>query len=129
MATGMGLMFVSLTLTAVSGVDPQDSGVGSAVLNTVQQVGGAIGIALLGTVYANGILDKARELGAAAAQGTAPPSAAQQEIASNMALTYGATQAFGLALFMVIAAAVVTIVGLNIKHERLATDGVPGVAA
>ena len=50
----MGLLFVPLTLTAVSGVDKADAGVGSAVLNTVQQVGGAIGIAVLGTVFATG---------------------------------------------------------------------------
>jgi len=115
MASGMGLLFVSLTLTAVSGVDPQDSGVGSAVLNTVQQVGGAVGIALLGTVYANGILDKLSQT-----------SGAQP---TREALTYGSTQAFGLALYMVIAAAVVTLVGLNIKHQDLATDGAPGVPA
>lgn len=114
MASGMGLMFVSLTLTAVSGVDDQDSGVGSAVLNTVQQVGGAVGIALLGTVYANGIIDKAAEL-----QG----GPAAQEIA----LTHGATQAFNLAIYMVAVAALVVFAGLNIKHERLAAGGPPGV--
>ena len=57
-AVGMGLIFVPLTLTAVSRVDKADSGVGSAVLNTVQQVGGAIGIAVLGTVFANGITEQ-----------------------------------------------------------------------
>ena len=40
-----GLTFVPLTLTAVSGVANEDSGVGSAVLNTMQQVGGSIGLA------------------------------------------------------------------------------------
>jgi len=129
MAAGMGLMFVPLTLTAVAGVDKQDSGVGSAVLNTVQQVGGAVGIALLGTVYANGIVDKTAELRAAAAQAGTPPTPEQLRTGQDIALAYGSTQAFGLATFLVMAAAAVVLVGLTIKHERLSTDGVPGVAA
>ena len=71
-AVGMGLIFVPLTLTAVSGIDRADSGVGSAVLNTVQQVGGAIGIAVLGTVFANGITESMTEF--AASGGGRPPS-------------------------------------------------------
>jgi hypothetical protein len=58
----MGLIFVPITLTAVSGVANEDSGVGSAVLNTVQQIGGAIGLALLGTISTNAIKDKFTEL-------------------------------------------------------------------
>ena len=47
MALGMGLTFVPLTLTAVHGVGARDSGIGSGVLNTMQQVGGALGLATL----------------------------------------------------------------------------------
>ncbi|WP_241153894.1 MFS transporter [Nocardioides pantholopis] len=50
MAVGMGMTFVPMTLTAVHAVRREDSGVGSGVLNTVQQVGGAIGLAVLGTI-------------------------------------------------------------------------------
>lgn len=45
MATGLGATFVSLTAAAVSGVDHADSGLASAMLNTAQQVGGALGLA------------------------------------------------------------------------------------
>ncbi len=51
----MGLVFVPLTLTAVSGVANEDSGVGSAVLNTMQQIGGAVGLAVLTTVSTTAI--------------------------------------------------------------------------
>ncbi|MGH9045657.1 MAG: MFS transporter [Acidimicrobiales bacterium] len=47
---GMGFSFVPLTLTAVAGVAPHESGLASALLNTGQQVGGAIGLALLSTI-------------------------------------------------------------------------------
>ncbi len=49
-ALGMGITFVPLTLTAVSGVKPHEAGLASALLNTMQQVGGALGLAILATV-------------------------------------------------------------------------------
>ena len=52
MSIGMGMTFVPLTLTAVHHVRAADSGIGSGVLNTMQQVGGALGLATLSTVVA-----------------------------------------------------------------------------
>lgn len=52
-AFGMGLSFVSGTLAATSGVPKHFSGLASGVLNTSQQVGGAIGLAILSAVYAS----------------------------------------------------------------------------
>jgi EmrB/QacA subfamily drug resistance transporter len=49
-AVGMGLTFVSGTLAATSGVPKHFSGLASGVLNTSQQVGGAIGLAILSAV-------------------------------------------------------------------------------
>lgn len=49
-ASGMGLTFVSGTLAATSGVPKHLSGIASGVLNTAQQVGGAIGLAILSAV-------------------------------------------------------------------------------
>lgn len=51
-AVGMGNIFVPLTLMAVSGARPYESGLASALLNVGQQIGGSIGIALLGTIAA-----------------------------------------------------------------------------
>ena len=48
--TGLGLLFVPLSLVALSRVRDEDSGLASSLLNTGQQVGGAIGLAALGTV-------------------------------------------------------------------------------
>ena len=52
MSFGMGLTFVPLTLTAVHHLRSEDSGIGSGVLNTMQQVGGALGPRHAGTVAA-----------------------------------------------------------------------------
>jgi len=50
---GMGLTFVPMNSTSLSGVDPEDAGVASALVNTTQQVGGALGTAFLNTVAAS----------------------------------------------------------------------------
>ena len=52
-AFGMGLSFISMTLAATSGVPKHFSGIASGILNTSQQVGGAIGLAILSAVYAS----------------------------------------------------------------------------
>jgi EmrB/QacA subfamily drug resistance transporter len=51
-AVGMGNIFVPLTLMAVAGARPHETGLASALLNVGQQIGGSIGIALLGTIAA-----------------------------------------------------------------------------
>ncbi|GIG28979.1 MFS transporter [Cellulomonas marina] len=52
---GMGLVFSAAMATATSGVDRQDAGVASATVNTMQQVGGSIGTALLSSLYAGAV--------------------------------------------------------------------------
>lgn len=49
-ALGMGFSFISMTLAATSGVPKHFSGLASGILNTSQQVGGAIGLAVLSAV-------------------------------------------------------------------------------
>ncbi|HWD54976.1 MAG TPA: MFS transporter [Acidimicrobiales bacterium] len=47
---GMGMAFVSLSSTALIGVDPVDAGVASALVNSTQQTGGSMGAALINTI-------------------------------------------------------------------------------
>ncbi|MEV0082924.1 MFS transporter [Saccharopolyspora sp. NPDC050642] len=49
---GLGLVMMPAMNTATAGVDPQDAGVASATVNAAQQIGGAMGTALLNTVAA-----------------------------------------------------------------------------
>ena len=46
---GMGLTFVPVTLIATSGIPTDDAGLASGLYNTSQQVGGALGLAILST--------------------------------------------------------------------------------
>ena len=64
---GMGLVFVPLSSTALTGVDERDAGVASALVNTTQQVGGSLGTALLNTVAATATTTYLRSHGATAA--------------------------------------------------------------
>jgi EmrB/QacA subfamily drug resistance transporter len=49
MSIGMGLVFVPLTLIATTNISSGDAGLASGLLNTTQQVGGALGLAVLST--------------------------------------------------------------------------------
>jgi hypothetical protein len=49
-ALGLGFCFVPLTILAVSGTTDADAGLASGLINTAEQVGGAIGLAVLATV-------------------------------------------------------------------------------
>jgi EmrB/QacA subfamily drug resistance transporter len=51
LAVGMGFLFVPLTSTAVAGVADTDAGLASALLNVGQQVGGALGLSVMTTVF------------------------------------------------------------------------------
>jgi EmrB/QacA subfamily drug resistance transporter len=48
-AIGLGFAFVPVTIAAMSGVKAQDAGLASGLINTAQQVGGALGLAILST--------------------------------------------------------------------------------
>src|ERR1700736_1966521 len=49
-AVGLGLSFVTTTIAAVTGTQPHEAGLASGLINTAQQVGGALGLAILATV-------------------------------------------------------------------------------
>ena len=136
MSVGMGLTFVPLTLTAVHHVRAEDSGIGSGVLNTMQQVGGALGLATLSTVSLHFTSSRAAELGPQltdAAQKMGVPGDKMQSLVSGAtylgAYTDGATNAFLVGSGMILLGSLVVWLFLDVKHDELATDGPEGVHA
>ncbi len=127
LAFGLGLIFVPLTLTAVHGVAHEDSSVASAVLNTMQQVGGTLGLATLSTIFVNNLNDKVAELTAKLPQGGPAPTkeqlAAAQKMIADEAFAYGASRAYLVAAIMIAVGGIVTLVALNVRHQELASDG------
>jgi predicted MFS family arabinose efflux permease len=137
MAFGMGMVFVPLTLTAVHHVRAMDSGIGSGVLNTMQQVGGALGLATLSTVSLHFASTRADELAPGIAAAGEQAGLPQQlgsgfeqtvgQLAGLTAFTEGATMAFLVGAAMMLFASALIWIGLDVKHEELATDGPEGV--
>jgi EmrB/QacA subfamily drug resistance transporter len=68
LAVGLAFAFVPITIAALAGTKPQEAGLASGLINTSQQVGGAVGIALLSTIAVSTTEDEL-------ARGVAEPSA------------------------------------------------------
>lgn len=126
MAFGMGLNFVPLTLVAVHHLRAQDTGIGSGVLNTMQQVGGALGLATLSTVSLHFAQTRADEIAPTiAAAAPQLDKEALGQLASLGSFTEGATMAFLVGSLMMLAASAIVWLFLDVKHEELATESAP----
>jgi MFS family permease len=49
-AIGLGFSFVPISIAALAGVQPSEAGLASGLINTSQQIGGALGVAVLSTI-------------------------------------------------------------------------------
>jgi predicted MFS family arabinose efflux permease len=108
-ALGMGLAFVPLTLTAVSGVKSHETGLASALLNTAQQVGGALGLAILATIA----IDATKSQLA----GVAGPHGHVSATASAIATTHGYTSAFTVAACIALAGFVISLAVIRVPRS------------
>jgi EmrB/QacA subfamily drug resistance transporter len=57
-AVGIGFAFVPISIAALAGVQPAEAGLASGLINTSQQIGGALGIAILSTIATTRTSDK-----------------------------------------------------------------------
>jgi EmrB/QacA subfamily drug resistance transporter len=123
---GLGLVFVPLALVALHKVAEQDSGVASSLLNTAQQVGGAIGLALLGTIAWTAVANSVRTQVAHAAAGRPVPKPGTPPPASIYyhALTVGFSRAFVVAAGIGLLAVVIAVATIRVRRQDL-TGAVP----
>jgi len=119
---GLGLLFVPLPLVALARVDEADSGVAASLLNAGRQVGGSIGLAVLGTVAWTVVADGARARGAAAravSAGRAHAAAARAVPAYQHALAAGFDRAFLVASGIALLVLVIAIAAIRIRRADL----------
>lgn len=123
-ALGLGMSFVPMTLGAVSGVSHQDTGVASALLNTAQQIGGALGLAVLSTISTSAADDKLPEAAGSLYRGLATKDFALVAKAED-ALTHGYTMAFVAAAAMFLAGLLVTAFAIDAGKRQHAEGATP----
>jgi len=124
-AVGFGLLFVPATLLAMSRVADGESEVAASLRNTSQQVGGSIGLAVLGTVawtvVANTIQGTTAHAATAAAQAGHPPRPGQAALTAirHPALATGFSRAFLAAAGVMLLALVITIIAIRVRRADL----------
>jgi EmrB/QacA subfamily drug resistance transporter len=108
MSIGMGLTFVPVTLLATTNIDAADAGLASGLFNTSQQVGGALGLAVLSSIAAG-------------------RTSTSHDATHAAALVAGFQLAFLVGAGLMLAGAVVIVVLLRRRHVEAvsAADAVP----
>ncbi|HZR52589.1 MAG TPA: MFS transporter [Streptosporangiaceae bacterium] len=114
---GLGLLFVPMSLVALHGVPGQDAGIAGSLLNTGQQVGGAIGLAALGTIAWTAVADNVRNTTAAIAAGHQAPESAAQVTAHAMAT--GFARGFLTSSAIAVLAFAVAVATIRVRRQDL----------
>jgi EmrB/QacA subfamily drug resistance transporter len=105
---GLGFAFVPVSIAALSGIEPHEAGLASGLINTSQQIGGALGVAILTTVATS---HTASEL-----------AAGENEL---QALTSGYSLAFWVAFAFAAASIAATLLALRREDLQAAPAGAP----
>jgi EmrB/QacA subfamily drug resistance transporter len=103
---GVGVPVVTLTMVALSGVEARDSGAASSLVNVGQQVGGALGLAILVTIFGTASRSAARH----------PLAGVTAEVQARAVLAHGVSSAFT-------ASAVFTACALLVAHTASTAVG------
>jgi len=114
---GLGFAFVPVSIAALQGVQPHEAGIASGLINTSQQIGGALGIAILSTIATTHTSSVVSEAGG------------DQSVLPS-ALTEGFQYAFAVGAGMAILGLIATLVMLDrrdrapeVVTSEVATDG------
>jgi MFS family permease len=121
MAAGMAAVFVTVTVVTTTGTSQEESGLVSGLLNTGQQIGGAIGLAVLSVVSTS--VTKADLTAAASSVATAAnPLAAKAVMAAAVpaALVHGFQRGFATAALFAVAASLVAAVVIKARKPSRA---------
>jgi len=123
-----GLIFVPLTMTLVAGITDEHAGIASSMFNAGQQVGGAVGLALIGSVAWTIINNHVRSQIAGVA-GRHPAAAGHAALPGSPiyhhALTAGVQAALSIGAAATVLALIVTLVAIRVRREDLPDSPLP----
>jgi hypothetical protein len=125
----LGIVFVPLSLTALSGAGDQDSGAAASLLNAGQQAGGAVGLAVLGTV-AWTVTASSTRAGAAHACHQAHPRVLPMTAIYHHALATGFSRGLLVAAGIMLLAVAIAVAAIRTGREHpinpASSHAVPG---
>ncbi|HEY8114764.1 MAG TPA: MFS transporter [Actinomycetes bacterium] len=133
---GMGFIFVPVTIVALTGVQPHESGAGSSLLNVMQMVGGSLGLSILVTVFGTASRNEFEKQFPQFVAATHPTDEQLAHIQQSgqlpnpwgsHILAHGISSAFQVAAVLAVLALIVTIVTIRAKASDLNTAAVPGI--
>jgi EmrB/QacA subfamily drug resistance transporter len=131
---GMGLLFVPLTIVAVSGVQRHESGAASSLLNVMQQVGGSLGLSILVTVFGTASRSAAKDQVAQFFANATPALRAQFQQTGQLpapyagnVLSHGISMAFELSVVFAALALLVSLLVIRAKASEVDTSAMPGM--
>ncbi|HLH58859.1 MAG TPA: MFS transporter [Streptosporangiaceae bacterium] len=130
-AFGLGLLFVPISLISLSKVADSDTGAASSLLNAGQQIGGSIGLAVLGTVAWSAVANSVRTQQAAAAKTVAAAAAAGHPLSHakmaalqtsvyDHALSVGFSHGYLVSAGIAFLGLIITLLTIRVRREDLA---------
>ena len=130
-AATAGLIFVPLTMALVAGISDEHAGIASSMFNAGQQVGGAVGLAVIGSVAWTIVNNHLRQSFAGVPAGHAGVPAGHAVLPGTgssiyaHALTSGVTAALTIGAAATVLALVVTLVAIRVRREDLPDTPLP----
>ena len=123
LGAGLGLVFVPTSLLILTKVDNNDTGAASSLFNVGQQVGGSIGLAVVGTVAWSAVASSLRSQAAAAARAgghaTGARAAALQTQIYHHALATGFSRGYLVSAAVLALAAIIAIAVIRVRRQDL----------
>lgn len=130
---GMGCIFVTMMLVAMSGVSPRETGAASGLLNATQQIGGALGLSILTTVFGSAAKDEfGKQLPSFMQHATPAQKAAFAHTHQlpgswgNEVLAHGISHAFVVGAALSVVALLSAIFVIKPQSSDLPAEPVPG---
>jgi EmrB/QacA subfamily drug resistance transporter len=119
LGAGLGVLFVVIFLVGLTRVGDDDAGVASSLVNVGQQVGGSIGLAVIGTVVWSAVASSVRSQAAAAVHASGARSTALQTEMYHHALANGFSRGYLVSAGILMLAVIIATAVIRVRREDM----------